>query len=201
MWKRLRIPICLCCIALGLALAVLGVRSYFVYDTFQLLARSHGDKFDGDEWSGYINSNRGTIRFNVNTRRWHTALDSNDMQPNQGPRWHSTRSQPSSGLPTRAAVGDKGSGFDRFGFGVARYASEWSQGTEWTTYGLMAARLPHWFTSAVLIIPAGIVLRRAIRLRNRLRAGFCPACGYDLRATPDRCPECGWQRAASTPEP
>ena len=54
--------------------------------------------------------------------------------------------------------------------------------------------VPHWFLAALTGVPSCIrivsVLRRAGMLR-RMRHGLCPSCGYDLRATPERCPECG----------
>jgi hypothetical protein len=52
--------------------------------------------------------------------------------------------------------------------------------------------LPYFLIAPLFaFLPAGVWLTRLVRRRRRARVGLCPACGYDLRATPDRCPECG----------
>jgi hypothetical protein len=41
------------------------------------------------------------------------------------------------------------------------------------------------------ILPGILVVHRFRSARHKKPAGVCSICGYDLRATPERCPECG----------
>jgi hypothetical protein len=54
-----------------------------------------------------------------------------------------------------------------------------------------AVGIPCWFVVASAATLPGLYVTRAWRLRSRLHRGLCLRCGYDLRATPAGCPECG----------
>jgi hypothetical protein len=49
--------------------------------------------------------------------------------------------------------------------------------------------IPYWLLMALAMVAP--LLSTCRYLRQRREAGRCPVCGYDLRATPERCPECG----------
>jgi hypothetical protein len=58
---------------------------------------------------------------------------------------------------------------------------------------------PHWLPAILFALaPTYWLLGPRRRERRRRRLGLCLNCGYDLRASPERCPECG--RAAAVVE-
>lgn len=58
-------------------------------------------------------------------------------------------------------------------------------------YQSRVVSIPFWAPIALLSLPMIVLLVRRARERRLTRVGLCRTCGYDLRASPDRCPECG----------
>ena len=54
---------------------------------------------------------------------------------------------------------------------------------------------PYWCVSVACALRPALWLIGAARRKHRARPNVCSACGYDLRATPGRCPECGAEPA------
>jgi hypothetical protein len=75
----------------------------------------------------------------------------------------------------------------RIGFQFA-YPHGRYKNTEWWN---MEAAIPYWCPVLLFVIPMSIPVIQLLRSKTYHRIGRCPICGYDLRASPGRCPECG----------
>jgi hypothetical protein len=107
-----------------------------------------------------------TIPLNADRLRWDTAkVDEYELE--RARAWN--RSHLTLGF-----------GCVRTGFAAANYSGYHTElfQTFWSLCLLMAT------------VP-GVWVAATLRVRTRRCSGLCPICGYDLRATTDRCPECG----------
>jgi len=165
------------------ATAAMWVRSYFVYDSagcvcFVPCAAVPSEITLGSSYE--VCSDRGCIVL----LRYHGIPQVRfaelypDLKPTK-PGWYRTTQH----IPQRQLEGPP------FGAGaqgdVLRERGDAPLAT-WWGFGV-----PFWVLAAFFFIPSVALLHRALQTRSHRAPGLCRKCGYDLRATPDRCPECG----------
>jgi hypothetical protein len=164
-------------LVLSVATLVLWVRSYGVSDEIQW--RNAGG------WRS-LRSARGDVAVGLLVADW-----SGHPREFHGPRYR--REEP---MPAYNWLLEMNGNLDDTLAGLARAGFEWHERRSRRRGTLHAhAVVPFWAVAAVTAaMPAGWAAarwQRARRHRAARSAGLCPGCGYDLRATPERCPECG----------
>ena len=161
-------------VSLGLCVAsiALMVRSFFTYDG---LDHRHFDAQRDDlvvhgfgSWCGRLNY------VHVISHLGKTSLQERESF-NAGLGWRYDTDSTSVRLTVRQSL---------FGF-------NWSRAPIGPWNSSLVIGAPLWPVTLVTSIPVFLYLHRLRRRIARARGGLCPTCGYDLRATPQRCPECG----------
>jgi hypothetical protein len=191
------------------AVVVLWVRSYFVADQVERNPL-HPAGFTIQDQT-YYDSARGRLTFRRNWRGAQPPVRNEDLAKWRGEWLAAYLRTPHNQRRTSQAIysirhGKPGPGpmqvplyargkLDGVGLAFGRSGLD----TGFGNYGPMSIRrefvsVPYWLPALLAaLLPAvwvAFFLRRR-RRRARLRKGLCVACGYDLRAGGDRCPECG----------
>src|SRR5688572_28613492 len=73
------------------------------------------------------------------------------------------------------------------GLGFELVCPSFQAGADW----VVAVRIPVWFVMLACSLPYVLDISRRAGTLGRREQRLCAACGYDIRATGDRCPECG----------
>jgi hypothetical protein len=166
--------------ALLLAVVFLWLRSHWTVDSLTLtrLQRSAGADADGGYTSCTASSLRGTLVI-----RSITVLDRSPLDD----RLLAWRTEPAAAfLPAGGGWGVSFSSQTNVTAPASWFQGKiphlWTLRVPFWTLALPPALLPAWWV---------ILRRHSKRVARRQRLGLCSQCGYDLRATPGLCPECG----------
>jgi hypothetical protein len=167
---------------LGVATSVLSVRSYWIGDSIDRTMEKRVSTAGVALGVAYVYDER-VVDPNASYRE-------TEDEP-YGVRYDATEDP--IGWPTASRSG--GRNVDHR-IGNLRLTFHDGTGTAWQTL-VWCVTVPCWLiASTFTLLPATWCLLR-LRVARRIRRGRCATCGYDLRATPDRCPECGTVRRSS----
>jgi len=147
-----------------LAAAVMWIRGYFVGDNWVWYERECPNCYNT------IRSGRGWMRYGWTDMSMMTGINP--------PPGHFTPEPAEALYPfSRASAVN----YSLPGFRYSRYAGSRA----------LIVDVSYAIPFAITVVLPSIWLLRYRRQRRRARLGLCGVCGYDLRASPGRCPECG----------
>ena len=158
---------------LCVAVVALWVRSYRLADSVEWR--------DSRGWRS-VRSARGYVVVGLLVADW-----SGSREHFHAPRYQRDGASPPYNwlLEMNGSPGDTLADWGRWGF-------EWHERRNAGRGTLNAvAVVPFWSLALATAAPPAAWALARWRSRARYRRGLCAVCGYDVRATPDRCPECG----------
>jgi hypothetical protein len=198
MKRRLLNVLTVLSLLLCVAAVALWIRSYHVYDAFgHWYRKTNADEVGGYRVEKYFISTFGGIEsvkgsMGVGTWRWEQSRRSPaifavewEPAPDHDRIGH-TRIGPAArpgGLPFASNVSRTRG---RLGFATIDNKAPGLFGSD-----VKALVVPYWALALVTALPPSARARALVDRRRRQRSALCRRCGYDLRATPGRCPECG----------
>jgi hypothetical protein len=164
---------------LCLASVALSVRSYYVTDWYERHWLAETIEADGRrvDQSWRVWTVRGRLCFHFKRHVWTSAWLKRLVPLYSSSGWTYERREPRFTFD----AGPRDTLWQRIGFHGQRKSEVNTSFNHW-------ARIPLWLPTALLAVgPALWTFRHG----GKHRTGYCATCGYDLRATPDKCPECG----------